>query len=76
MKVRIGLGWDVGGEEIDLDVSCILLDNKSAEVETIYFKNKESAEHGIRHLGDNLDGVGEGDDEQIEVRLSDILCCS
>eukprot|EP00929_Paragymnodinium_shiwhaense_P098323 TRINITY_DN59811_c0_g1_i2.p1 TRINITY_DN59811_c0_g1~~TRINITY_DN59811_c0_g1_i2.p1 ORF type:complete len:426 (+),score=66.18 TRINITY_DN59811_c0_g1_i2:106-1383(+) len=71
-KVTIGLGWDLGAEEIDMDVSAILLDSSAGEVETIFFGREESLEHGVKHMGDNVDGEGEGDDEQIEVVLSKV----
>merc|ERR1712107_417675 len=67
--ITIGLGWDVDGGEVDLDVSACLLDQTGREVETVFSGNLESAEHGVSHSGDNLTGEGDGDDEQIVVNL-------
>lgn len=85
-KLICGLGWDVakrsgGGlfgafssvPDYDLDASVICLDqnaklNDSANV--VYFGNLSHRSGAITHLGDNLTGAGEGDDEQIVVDLS------
>lgn len=87
-KLMCGLGWDVakgfGGslfgafnnsQDCDLDASVICLDqnNKVRDVANIvYFGNLSHKSGAITHLGDNLTGVGEGDDEQILVDLSRI----
>src|SRR5690349_1531518 len=73
-EVNVGLGWDAkdgGGNEFDLDAFALLLKagklfegNKSI----IYFGHKEGA--GIQHMGDNLTGAGEGDDETIKIHLA------
>jgi stress response protein SCP2 len=85
-KLICGLGWDVvkktgGGlfgaftnsPDYDLDASIICLDadgkvNDIANV--VYFGNLNHRSGAITHLGDNLTGAGEGDDEQIIVDLS------
>jgi len=67
--ITIGLGWDVDDGEVDLDVSAVMLDCNTAEVETVFFGNLESSANGIFHTGDNLTGHGDGDDEQIRVSL-------
>ena len=82
-KILCGLGWDVaersgGGifgmfantQNYDLDASVICLDangkiNDIANV--IYFGNLSHRSKAITHLGDNLTGEGDGDDEQIIV---------
>ena len=59
-------------QEVDCDVSVLLLDaeNKLRRKEDIiYFRNLKSSCRGVKHLGDNLTGAGEGDDEQILVDL-------
>jgi len=71
--ITVGLGWDASsGDEVDLDVSAVLIDASCAEVETVFFGRLESVEHGIVHSGDNLTGEGDGDDEQITVNLPKI----
>ncbi len=72
---HVGMGWDVNqgnGAAFDLDVFAFvlgggkLLDTKSI----IFFNNKTG--HGIEHMGDNLTGVGDGDDETMKINLSAI----
>merc|ERR1740121_2112503 len=71
-KIVVGLGWDVDDGEWDLDVSAVLLDAQGRDLEAVFFGRLESVQHGITHTGDNLTGEGEGDDEQIIVRLDKI----
>lgn len=71
-SITVGLGWDVDEGEVDLDVSAVLLDMNGTCIEAVFFGRLESEEHGIKHTGDNLTGVGEGDDEQIVLRLAQI----
>ena len=78
-NVLIGLGWDTkeydGGQGYDLDASLFLL-NKEGRCEEdrdfIFYNNKVSSDGSINHLGDNRTGDGEGDDEQITVKLSQV----
>lgn len=70
-RVRMGLGWDVGhGEDIDLDASAILYDDRRKDVDKVWFMSKKGARGAVRHSGDNLTGAGEGDDEVIVVDLA------
>lgn len=69
-RVVMGLGWDTGREQIDLDASCALLGEDKSVLESIYFSNKRSKNGSVQHSGDNLTGAGDGDDEQIKVDLS------
>jgi len=70
--ITVGLGWDVDDGECDLDVSAVLLDAHSVDIEAVFFGRLNSEIHGIRHTGDNLTGEGEGDDEQISLQLDRI----
>jgi tellurium resistance protein TerD len=71
----IGLGWDVnpnaGGGTYDLDAfAFVLKDGKligQSKESVVFFGNKTSK--GIEHGGDNLTGVGDGDDETITLNL-------
>ena len=71
--VSIGLGWDIRtttGTDFDLDASAIALgpDKKVlSDNHFVYFNNLRSPEGSIEHLGDNLTGSGDGDDEVINV---------
>jgi tellurium resistance protein TerZ len=70
--ITVGLGWDVDDGEVDLDVSAVLMDSEGRDLEAVFFGRLDSEEHGITHTGDNLTGEGEGDDEQIIVRLDQV----
>ena len=83
--VLVGLGWDeveqkrgfFGRKEqadIDCDASAILLrDGKlCGNGDLVYFGNLVHKSGTVRHMGDNLTGAGDGDDEQILMDLSKI----
>ena len=85
--VMCGLGWDVaqssGGflgifkpsSNLDLDASALCLNADGRldnNMNVIYYNNLSHVSGGITHLGDNLTGEGEGDDEQILVDLPKI----
>ncbi|MDB6134991.1 MAG: TerD family protein [Verrucomicrobiales bacterium] len=75
-NIVIGLGWDTratDGAAFDLDASAFLLksDGKvSSDGDFIFFNQAASADGSVKHLGDNLTGAGDGDDEQITVNLA------
>jgi len=71
-STTIGLGWGTDGGDVDLDVSAVLLDSSGEEVDTVFFGRLDSDEHGVKHSGDNLTGEGDGDDEQITVKLGSV----
>lgn len=76
-KVVVGLGWDTnkydGGSAFDLDSSVFML-NEAGKTRTdndfIYYNNLKDAAGSVTHMGDNLTGAGDGDDEQIKIDLS------
>jgi len=76
-KVVVGLGWDVNqfdtGGDFDLDAAAFLLTDNgkvSTQNDFIFYGNLEHSSGSVKHLGDNLTGAGEGDDEQIKIDLS------
>ena len=78
-KIMIGLGWDVNafdsGADFDLDASAFLVGANGkcpTEKEFIFYGNLIHPSEAGKHMGDNLTGEGEGDDEQIEVDLTKI----
>lgn len=84
-SVLIGLGWDEakrmrGGffspkpQPIDCDASALLLRGGRLieQADIVYFGNLSHKTGTVRHMGDNLTGAGEGDDEQIIVDLDQI----
>lgn len=81
-KISMGLGWDAassggffgkllggGGGDIDLDASCIVLDENKKELDVVWFRQLKSKDGNIKHSGDNRTGDGDGDDETIYVDL-------
>lgn len=83
-KVVIGLGWDEAKrskgffaprpQPIDCDASALLLQNGrlADKADIVYFGNLRHSSGTVQHMGDNLTGAGDGDDEQIVVDLSRI----
>ena len=74
--VAVGLGWDVRtttGTDFDLDASAIMLDMSGrvlSDGHFVFFNNLKSPDGSVEHMGDNLTGGAEGDDEQIKVNLA------
>lgn len=84
-QVLVGLGWDEAKparsgffapkpKPIDCDASALLLRNGKLcdKADIIYFGNLSHMSGTVQHMGDNLTGAGDGDDEQILVDLSRI----
>lgn len=78
-KIVIGLGWDVnkydGGTDFDLDAAAFLLGENgktASDADFVFYGNLKHASGSVEHMGDNLMGEGEGDDEQIKVDLAQI----
>jgi len=78
-SIMVGLGWDVNafdsGFDFDLDASAFMLGENGkcpTESEFIFYGNLAHSSKAVEHMGDNLTGEGEGDDEQIHVDLSKI----
>lgn len=78
----VGLGWDEAPrgfslfskrEDIDCDASALLVNaangKLSGAMDVVYFGNLQHRSGAVRHMGDNLTGAGDGDDEQILVEL-------
>ena len=76
--VTVGLGWDARsttGTDFDLDASAILVDpagKVTGDKDFVFFNNLTSSDGSVKHLGDNLTGEGEGDDEQVNVDLAGV----
>lgn len=78
-NIMVGLGWDVNvfdsGTDFDLDAAAFMVGENGkcpTEKEFIFYGNLEHSSGALKHMGDNLTGEGEGDDEQIEVDLTKI----
>ena len=78
-RIMVGLGWDTnkydGGADFDLDASAFLC-GANGKVNTdedfVFYNNLKHKSGSVEHMGDNLTGEGEGDDEQIKVDLSKV----
>lgn len=74
-KIKAGLGWDistVGGSNFDLDVAAFICHSGKilSGNDVVFFNNMNQP--GIQLMGDNRTGVGDGDDEVINVDLASI----
>ena len=76
-KLLIGLGWDVnkydGGFDFDLDAAAFLLGANgkvNSDDDFVFYNNLKHKSGSVEHMGDNLTGEGEGDDEEIKIDLS------
>ena len=77
-KLTAGLGWDArvtDGAQFDLDCTVYLL-NATAKVRSdadfIYYNQLKSSCGSVQHMGDNKDGGGAGDDEQVKVDVTQV----
>ncbi len=76
--ITVGLGWDAratDGAAFDLDASVFLVGADGrvrADADFIFYNNLKSSDGSVEHLGDNLTGEGEGDDEQVNVGLATV----
>ena len=78
-NIMVGLGWDVNafdsGADFDLDAAAFMLGSNGkcpTEKEFVFYGNLTHPSDAVKHMGDNLTGEGEGDDEQIQIDLTKI----
>ena len=78
-KVIVGLGWDVNafdsGADFDLDAAAFMVGSNGkcpTEKDFIFYGNLKHPSESVEHMGDNLTGEGDGDDEQIKIDLSKV----
>lgn len=83
-KIVVGLGWDEVQQKsgffapkpapIDCDASALMLRNGKFvdSADAIYFGNLRHRSGTVQHMGDNLTGAGDGDDEQIVIDLASV----
>ena len=78
-SIMVGLGWDVNafdsGADFDLDAAAFMTGANGkcpGAQEFIFYGNLEHSTGSVKHLGDNLTGAGDGDDEQMIIDLSKI----
>ena len=77
-RIRLGLGWDkeatagaigTGAPDVDLDASAVQFAGDRL-FDLAFYNNLRTSDGSVEHLGDNLTGRGEGDDEVITVDLA------
>lgn len=78
-RVVVGLGWDINqfdtGGDFDLDAAAFLLTDAgkvSSSDDFVFYGNLNHPSGSVQHMGDNLTGAGDGDDEQIKIDLSKV----
>ncbi len=78
-NVVVGLGWDVNqfdtGGDFDLDAAAFLLTDSGKVADSndfVFYGNLAHPSGSVQHMGDNLTGAGDGDDEQIKIDLSKV----
>ena len=75
-KVAVGLGWDCNeepGKTFDLDAWALAVNDKGIQRKNlVYYSNTLDSSNSIRHMGDNLTGAGDGDDETITINLDTV----
>lgn len=80
-NIMVGLGWDAnempGGPDFDLDASAFLVGKNGITIQDgfVFYSNLRGPNDCVVHMGDNLDGNGNGedqDDEQIMIDLSKV----
>lgn len=79
-SLRMGLGWDkthnagplsTGLKSADLDASAVQFGGGRL-FDIAFYNNAATRDGSVVHLGDNVTGVGEGDDEVITVDLDQV----
>ena len=78
-NIMVGLGWDVNafdsGADFDLAAAAFMVGENGkcpTEKEFVFYGNLVHPSESVKHMGDNLTGEGDGDDEQIKIDLSKI----
>jgi len=79
VRAIVGLGWDTnkydGGYDFDLDACAFLLGANGKVVKDedfIFYNNLVSRDEAVTHMGDNLTGAGDGDDETIIINFPQV----
>ncbi|MBQ3929254.1 MAG: TerD family protein [Clostridia bacterium] len=78
-NIMVGLGWDINvydtGGSFDLDTAAFMLDSSGhcpSDKEFVFYGNLVHPSESVKHMGDNLTGEGDGDDEKIMINLETI----
>ncbi len=78
-SVMVGLGWDINafdsGADFDLDAAAFMCGANGVcptEKEFIFYGNLVHSTESVQHMGDNLTGGGDGDDEEVMIDLEKV----
>jgi stress response protein SCP2 len=79
-RLQMGLGWDkepgagfIGSGSADVDLDATAVQFAGTQLFDIAFYNHlETRDGSVVHLGDNISGRGEGDDERLTVDLGKV----
>lgn len=76
--LRLGLGWNANADkdaDFDLDASVFMLTSDGkvrSDGDFIFYGQLRSSCGGVEHTGDNRTGLGDGDDERLNIQLDKI----
>ncbi len=79
-RITMGIGWDkartagaigTGAPDIDLDASAVQYSGTQL-FDFAFYNNLTTRDGSVTHLGDNLTGRGDGDDETLSVDLAGV----
>lgn len=76
--LTVGLGWDTNGfvgQDFDLDAQAFMLTESGMVKDTahfVFYGQKSCPNGSVVHSGDNQTGEGSGDDEKIDVQLTEV----
>jgi len=73
--MMVGLNWDFGTAEVDVDVSAVTIDGNANVLEAVYYNQLQAHQGALKHSGDKESGDKKGYEEMIYMDL-DILCNS
>lgn len=80
-RLTMGLGWDKkpgagawsGSNTPDVDLDASAIQYAGGQLfDLAFFNHLQTRDGSVTHLGDNISGRGEGDDEQISVDLAKV----
>ena len=80
VRLTMGLGWDrergagfvgTGAPDVDLDAFAVQFAGGQL-FDLAFYNNLQTRDGSVVHLGDNISGRGEGDDERLTVDLGKV----
>ena len=80
IRITLGIGWDkiptagfigTGAPDVDLDASAVEYSGTQL-FDFAFYNNLRTRDGSVVHLGDNLTGRGDGDDEALTVDLTKV----